>query len=84
MKQQVSINKVISDLKSLFKIGESTEFASTESEGKFMIDKRVFERFQILSMLQDYFSDKVIIGGYLIVDSITFVFTTFEVKIWKT
>ena len=83
MKQQVSINQVISDLKSLFKIGESTEFVSTESEGKFMIDKRVFERFQILSMLQDYFSDKVIIGGYLIVDSITFVFTTFEVKSGK-
>ena len=48
-----------------------------------MIDKRVFERFQILSMLQDYFSDKVIIGGYLIVDSITFIFTTFEVKYGK-
>lgn len=83
MKEKVSISQVISDLKNLFKIGEQNGFASSENQGKFMIDKRIFERLQIISMLQEYFSDKLIDGGYLIVDSITFVYTTFEVKAGK-
>lgn len=45
-----------------------------------MIAKQKFERYEVISKLQDYFKDKVIEGGYLEVSPITFVHTTFEVK----
>ena len=80
-KQKIEIENIISDLKQLFEIGDiKIDNASAFNNNEFMIDKRKYERMQVLGMLQDYFSDKVIIGGYLEVDPITFVFTTFEVK----
>ena len=83
MKTKTEISKVIEDLKILFDIKEfkpSKKNASYETDGKFYIDKRVCERFQVIDKLKEYFTDKIIDGGYLEVDGITFVFTTFEVK----
>jgi len=76
------IKDVVSDLKELFEI-ENNEIGSTESDGKFLINKQHFERFEVIGKLQNYFSDKSIDGGYLEVGSITFVFTSFEVKSGK-
>jgi len=81
MKQHVEIEQVVKELTALFEIGERTPSnQSIVIERKFAIDKRKFERLQVLSMLQEYFSDKVINGGYLEIEKMTFVFTTFEVK----
>ncbi len=74
-----TIIEVISDLKELFELNKENDFGSSESDNKFMIDKRQFNRFEVLEKLQNYFSDKTIDGGYLKVDNITFVHTTFEV-----
>jgi hypothetical protein len=81
MKTKVSIDNVILDLKTEFQISEQpTELnASFLSGRKFNIDKRKFERGDVIEKLQNYFSDKVIDGGYLKVGNITFVFTDFEV-----
>ena len=81
MKNQIEIEQVISDLTELFEVTQPTaENASYILGGKFAIDKRKFERLLVIDMLQEYFKDKVIKGGYLIVDSITLIHTTFEVK----
>ena len=82
-KQQIEIKQVVSDLEKLFEIGERTaeNQSMVSREGKkFLIDKRKFERLQVIDMLQEYFADKVIKGGYLEVSLITLVFTTFEIK----
>lgn len=79
MKNKIGIDQISSDLKLLFQISENGEFASYENKNIFNIDKRQFNRLQVIEMLQEYFKDKVIIGGYLIVDPITFVFTTFRI-----
>ena len=64
----------------MFEIEQPTaENGSFVSERKFCIDKRKFERFEVIDMLQTYFSDRCVLDGYLKVDSITIVFTTFEV-----
>ena len=79
VKKQIEINQVISDLEALFKIGENSGFKSMRNGRKFFINKQQFERFEVIGMLQEYFADKFIEGGYLLVDSITFVFTSFEI-----
>jgi hypothetical protein len=80
-KTKIKIEDVISDLKELFEVGEITATKSSYSiEKEFNIDKRVFERFQVLDMLAKYFKDKVIDGGYLEVSPITFTHTKFEIK----
>jgi len=80
-KTEVGVSQVISDLRGLFQINETKgEFICAEKNGKFYIDKRRIERLQVISMLQEYFKDKFIKGGYLEVASITLVYTSFTVK----
>lgn len=77
-KNKVKIENVINDLKILFNT-ENNEIGTTESNGKFYIQKQQFGRGTVIDMLQNYFSDKFIDGGYCSVGNITMVFTTFEV-----
>ena len=80
MKEKIEREQVISDLTKLFEVEQPTpENGSFVSGGKFNIDKRKFERLEVIDMLQTYFSTRCVKDGYLKVDSITFVFTTFEV-----
>ena len=78
MKNKVEIKQVISDLKELFGYDEKCNDVIVNGN-KFLINKQKFERFQVIEMLQGYFSDKVVNGGYLQVGSITFVYTDFEI-----
>ena len=77
-KIKVTIEKTISDLKELFKT-ENNEFGTMQNEGNFYIQKKQFERYEVISMLQEYFSDKYIDGGYCRIGNITFVFTDFKI-----
>lgn len=82
MKKQVEISTVVSDLCNLFGINENNNlsFHFSDKDGdRFVINKGQFERLQVLDMLQDYFSDKVVKGGYCKVGDITLVFTDFEI-----
>jgi hypothetical protein len=79
-KDKIKIEQVVEDLKRLFQIGKITEDnASCVSNNEFLIDKRSFERFQVIEMLQEYFKDKMIDGGYLSLDPMTFIHTKFKV-----
>jgi hypothetical protein len=77
--EHVEIKKVIEDLKVIFETETQEGFGTTEQDGKFHIDKRHFERYEVLGKLQQYFKDRVVKGGYIRVSPITMVITTFEV-----
>ena len=82
-KFKVKPERAIKELKEIFEIKEDAELKegfSFQSGGKFYIDKRHLERYEVIGKLQDYFADKVVEGGYVEVDPITFLFTTFEIK----
>ena len=46
----------------------------------FMIDKRYMERYAVINTLQRFFADKYIEGGQCRIDSITLVWTTFDIE----
>ncbi len=69
---------VIKELRELFEIDNKNN-NSREFEGKFFIDKRHFERFEVISKLQNYFNGVGVKDGYVKVSPMTMVFTTFEV-----
>lgn len=70
---------VIKELKELFDIDNNIEKGSYETNGKFGISKQQMERFEVLGKLQNYFNGVGVENGYVKVDSITFVHTTFKV-----
>jgi len=71
--------KVISELRELFDIENNLDKGTTEHEGKFYINKQHKERFEVISMLKEYFNGVGVKDGYLSVDSITFIHTVFTV-----
>jgi len=82
-KIKVKPERAIKELKEIFEIKEDANFKNGESfqsGEKFYINKKHLERHEVIEKLQDYFADKVVEGGYVEVDPITFVFTTFEIK----
>ena len=80
---KISIEQAKKDLIKIFELNKNNKSASYQNENKFFIDKREFERFQVIEKLKNYFSDKVLVEGYLQVGQITFVFTDFEFKSGK-
>lgn len=67
------------ELRELFDIENNREKGSYESDGKFAISKQQMERFEVLEKLQNYFKGVKVQDGYVKVDSLTFVHTTFEI-----
>lgn len=70
---------IVSELREHFNIGKEG-ILSFETNGKFGIHKQEFERFDVIAVLENYFKNVVVQEGYVEVDPITFVFTTFKVK----
>jgi hypothetical protein len=77
-KTEVTKEQVISDLKTEFNITDSS--LSKYSNGTFLIDKREFQRDEIIKKLFWYFSDKIIIKGQCRVENITMAYTTFHIE----
>lgn len=71
--------EVVSDLRTMFHIGEDG-CLSRENIGSFFIDKREYEREDVISMLQKYFKNRVIIGGQCRIDPITLLYTMFHIE----
>lgn len=84
-------SQVISDLRDLFglpsegmrKDDTGCSFCTVKENdtADFSIDKKHFERYEVLQKLNEYFADKVIDGGWCRVDNITFVWTQFYIEL---
>ena len=81
--------KVIEDIKQIFNIEEVQEMSNVsetsyliEEKGVFgfYISKNKFERNDVIKMLSDYFTNRVVIGGGCSIDPITLLHTGF--RIW--
>lgn len=70
---------VIKELRELFDIDNNIEKGTTEHDGKFRINKKHYQRFEVIEMLKNYFNGVGVENGYVSVDPITLVFTTFSV-----
>ena len=91
MKTTISRSQVISDLRDLFGLpAEGREMrdggcsfctVKENDTAEFFIDKKHFERYEVLQKLKEYFADKVIDGGWCRVDNITFVWTQFYIEL---
>lgn len=87
----ISRKQAISDLRELFGLPaegkrqdyDGCSFCSKKENdtAAFCIDKRHFERYEVLQKLSEYFADKVIDGGRCRVDNITFVWTRFWIEL---
>lgn len=87
--EKITIEKATQDLKEIFNAVTVDEFRNGDhlswykmenGESFFFIDKQRHERGETIEILQNYFADKVIDGGYCTLDAISFVWTTFEIK----
>lgn len=79
MKQEISVEKAIRDLREIFGLNKETK--SLQNDNWFMIIKTEFERYEVISKLQEYFEDKVLpVGWGCVIDNITLLWTKFEFK----
>lgn len=67
------------ELRELFDVENNLDKGTLESDGKFYISKKHIERFEVLNKLQNYFNGVYVENGYIKVDPITMVHTTFEI-----
>lgn len=70
---------VIKELREIFAVKDNIDCGRTEANGKFRIHKQQMGRFEVINMLKNYFNDVYVEDGYVIIGSITFVHTTFDV-----
>lgn len=80
LKKMETINKeqAIQDLEELFGISEKS--LSKRNGNCFLIDKREYERFEVIEKLMDYFSSRSLDNGQgCKVSNITLLYTTFEI-----
>ena len=70
--------QIKTDLIDLFNINSKPN--SKQSNGKFFIDKREFEREVVVSKLKKYLNEFKIEDGYCEVRSMTLMYTVFEIK----
>ena len=67
----VTCDEAISDLKTIFGVDEDN--------GKFSIDKKVFDIFEVEEKLKEYFSDRKLSDGFCIISVNAKLYTKFEI-----
>lgn len=78
-KKEVSVENAIIDLREIFGLNQETK--SRQKDNWFMIAKTEFERYEVISKLQEYFKDKVLPAGWgCVIGNITLFWTEFELK----
>lgn len=61
---------------------ENRDVMVSEKDGSaaFMVHKTYLDRYEVIGKLQEFFSDKYIVGGQCRVDGITLVWTMFHIE----
>ena len=84
--KQITRREAIEAIKEMFETNtgrDDNASVLTENEddtATFMLDKRKYERGEIIGKLSEYFKDVNIMDGLCRIDGITFVFTTVKVE----
>lgn len=74
----ISKEQAIQDLENLFGISESS--LSKRNGNLFLIDKREYERFEVIDKLTEYFSSRCLDNGQgCKISNITLLYTAFEI-----
>lgn len=87
-KTKITIQQAVADIKTMFDfkgdaiVREDAKsfFAEADGVAEFYINKRHYQRHEVIRTLQGYFNDKVIEGGRCEIDGTTFVFTKVSIK----
>lgn len=89
MKIKITKEKAVDDIKNIFHVSsvndkkeeDITSFYSQEDgRTSFFIDKRKYNRMEVISSLSEYFSDKYISEGQCRIESITLLYTVFHIE----
>ena len=84
--KQITRREAIEAIKGMFETntGQKDNVSSLVEEADdtatFMLDKRKYERGEIIGKLSEYFNDVNIMDGLCRIDGITFVFTTVKIE----
>ena len=84
--KQITRREAIEAIKEMFETNtgrDDNASVLTENEddtATFMLDKRKYERGEIIGKLSEYFNDANIVDGLCRIDGITFVFTTVKIE----
>lgn len=84
--KQITRREVIEAIKGMFETDTGQQdnvsrlIENDNDTATFMLDKRKYERGEIIGKLSEYFKDVNIVDGLCRIDSITFVFTTVKIE----
>lgn len=80
--QKITKQDAINAIIDIFKLKESelSKYSVKDDNASFLIDKREFERFEVIDKLQEFFADKNIIDGQCRIDSLTFLYTSVKIE----
>jgi len=75
-KQAIPIPQVITDLTAMFGVDNKKVILANNT---FLVNKSVYMRHEVISMLSTYFETRTVLNGYVSVSPITLVFTSFSI-----
>ena len=80
--QKITKQDAINAIIDMFNLKESelSKYSVKDDNASFLIDKREFERFEVIDKLQEFFADKSIIDGQCRIDSLTFLYTSVKIE----
>ena len=84
--KQMTRREAIEAIKGMFETNTGQEdnvsrlIENDNDTATFMLDKRKYERSEIIGKLSEYFKDVNIVDGLCRIDGITFVFTTVKIE----
>lgn len=80
--QKISKQEAINAIIDMFNLKESelSKHSVKDDKATFLIDKREFERFEVIDKLQEYFADKSIIDGQCSIGNLTILYTSVKIE----
>lgn len=67
----ITCDEAISDLKTIFGVDDK--------DGKFLIERQLFDTSEVENKLKEYFSDRKLSDGFCIISEISKLYTKFEI-----
>lgn len=80
--QKITKQDAINAIIDMFKLKESelSKYSIKDDNSSFLIDKREFNRFEVIDKLKEFFADKNIIDGQCRIGSLTILYTSVMIE----